>query len=129
MRRFRARWRARLLVQALVERLSRPLDSGRKPLSGPAELDVVVRRGSGKVENFVPAYSLVDGQIIIPAFGPGVAVEPVTISTYRRRIRLLDSIYVRYCGLDIWLPLLSRLRLRRVVRCVMAEATQRGLGR
>ncbi len=127
MRLFRARRQGRLLVQALVERLSRPLDSGRKPLSGPAEIDVIVRRGTGEVGNFVPAYGLLDGQVIIQPDRPGEAAETVFIGIRRRRIRLLDSIYVRYAGIDVWLPLLARLRLRRVVRCVVAEETRQGL--
>ena len=98
MRLFRARWRARLLVRDLIEKLSRP-----------------------------SAFGLLDGQIIIQPDRPGEAAETVFIGIRRRRIRLLDSIYVRYAGIDVWLPLLARLRLRRVVRCVVAEETRQGL--
>ncbi len=96
MRRFRARWRARLLVRTLIDKLSRPA-----------------------------AFKLTDRNISIKADGKITA--PVTISIVRRRLRLLDTVRVQYWGLEIWLPLLSRLRLRRAVRCVMAEETQQSL--
>ncbi len=98
MRLFRARWRARLLVRTLIGKLSRPSD-----------------------------FALVDGDVIIKPVSDDEMAEIVTINIVRRRLRLLDSIYVRYCGLDIWLPLLARLRLRRAVRCVVAEETQQSL--
>lgn len=40
------------------------------------------------------------------------------------RFRCFDRVTVAYKGVDVWLPLLSRLRLRQVVRCVLAEASQ-----
>ncbi len=97
MRLFRARWRARLLVQSLIERLAIPT-----------------------------TFEFVDGDILVKS-ACTVRTEAVIINIVSRRLRLLDSIYVRYCGLEIWVPLLARLRLRRVVRCVLAEKTQDGL--
>jgi len=43
------------------------------------------------------------------------------------RFRCFDRVMVEYKGADVWLPLLSRLRLRQVVRCVLAEAAQEGI--
>ena len=46
---------------------------------------------------------------------------------YPGRFRCFDRITVEYKGVDVWLPLLSRLRLRQVARCVLAEAAQEGI--
>jgi hypothetical protein len=51
----------------------------------------------------------------------------VVVHIIPRRFRCLDSVVVRYQEIDVWVSLLSRLQLRRVVRCLLAEAAQNSL--
>ncbi len=47
--------------------------------------------------------------------------ENIEIITVHRRFQVFDGIFITYQGVCIWVPLLARLRLRRAVRCVLAE--------
>ncbi len=59
----------------------------------------------------------------------GAGKDRVSIILFRHRPRCLDVVTVLYRGVDVWLPLLLRLRLRRIVRCVLAEQARAALAR
>ncbi len=69
----------------------------------------------------VDRYGIKDGGIIFPYSGD------IVVRLLPRRFRCLEGVTALYQGADIWLPLLSRLRLRRVVRCVLIEAAHNAL--
>ncbi len=46
---------------------------------------------------------------------------PLEVTIWVRRVRMFDGVHVYYYGIEIWIPLLARLRLRRAVRYVLAK--------
>lgn len=51
----------------------------------------------------------------------GLHRDNITIVIVHRRFKVFDGIFVCYKEVCVWIPLLARLRLRRAVRCVLAE--------
>jgi hypothetical protein len=52
---------------------------------------------------------------------PALVAGPFRVVIAPRAIRLFDALHVYCNGAEIWLPLISRLRLRNAVRLVLIE--------
>jgi hypothetical protein len=65
-------------------------------------------------------FKIADGGVVFTC-------SDVVVRLIPRRVRFLDGVTVLYQGVDVWVPFLSRLRLRRVVRCILAEAAHSAL--
>ncbi len=52
---------------------------------------------------------------------PGLSAGPFRLVVTPRAVRLFDALHLYCDGVEVWLPLLWRLRLRNAVRLVIAE--------
>ena len=58
----------------------------------------------------------------------GLTSKKVAVLLEPRRFRCFDRVHVRYdLGTDVWVPFLSRLRLRRAARYVLANKARHAL--
>lgn len=57
--------------------------------------------------------------------GWALGIDDVFIEITFRRFRVFDAIHVWHKGAEIWLPLLTRIRLRNTIRLLV---TERALG-